>query len=344
MSILFIDGFDIYPNIESTSDGLQASWITHAEYGSITTGRFGGQAVKMQTAGGTTINSYFYKAFDAATSNTSVGFAGMITEYDISSDDAPIMFFGNSTTQLIGIGYNNQQKMFIWSGSLTNVVATMNGKITPDSWHYYELTVALGTSGTVTLYIDGLQACTYTGDIGTTQINRLTFGPDDPSFFAHLGIEVSYDDVYCTNTATRLGECRVQTLVPSGDATVTWTPSTGNTNYNLVNSLPAPTTATQNVYSSTPGQQDLYNITSLTGNPTAISAVQIKVCAQKDDSGTRTIAPVNESSSVTTVGTEQALSANLLYYSNLYETDPATSAAWTTSGVNNLKIGQKVIN
>ena len=153
-----------------------------------------------------------------------------------------------------------------------------------------------------------------------------------------------YDDVYFTTSSTRLGERRVQTLVPASDVTVQWTPSTGSTNYNLVNTLPVPAAPTANVSAQIAGYQDLYTVTPLANSPSVISCVQVRVCAAKDNSATKTIAPVIKSGSTTTVGTTAAVTNSYLYYIDLYENDPNISGPWSASTVNALQIGQKVIS
>lgn len=340
MTILLFDGFDIYPNIDSTSNGLQASWAISNVNMSIVAGRFGGQAISCNAPG--SYGAYFYKGI-SATSTATGAFAANLTAWTVSQSDYQIMNFMGDGNQLCGIGYTASQNLYLWvSSSTTGKVATSTITITPDSWHYYELEVNIGSSGSINLYVDGLLAITYSGNTGTTNIDRITYGMPNYGNYATW----AYDDVYCTDSATRLGERRVQPLVPASDGTVSWTPSAGSTNYNCVDSLPAPAQGSQTawVYTSTVGDQDLYNVTPLDGSPTAISAVQVKICASKDDSATRTLAPVIHSGSTTSVGDTAALTQTFLYYQKIYETDPNTSSAWTKDTVNAMEIGQKVIS
>lgn len=337
MSILFIDGFDAYPDIDSSSNGLQASWILSNVNMELVTGRFDGQAVQCNAPG--TYGAYFYKPLDTPTTTVAMGFAAELAEWNVGQQPYQIMNVSNSGTAFVGIGYNSNQKAFIWIGSAASPVATMAGTITPGSWHYYELEVTIGSVATMNLYIDGILVCTYTGNTGTGSVNRVQMGMPEYGNYSTW----NFDDVYCKNVATREGERRVQTLVPASDASVQWHPSTGSANYSLINTLPVPASPTTYVYANTASAQDLYTVTPLVGNPTAISCVQVKPCINKNDSGTKTIQAILKSGTTTVNGVTAALSADFLYYPALFENDPNTSSAWTTTTVNNVEIGQKVI-
>lgn len=337
MSITNYDGFDYYPNVNGTSNGLQANWAIHGGV-SLSDGRFGGQAVSC--SGTISGASRVYQAV-TSTANGTLGFAGNLTRFTTGDEPYGFARVGNFDTDICGLGYNDNQQVYLWVGNESTAVATSSLHISVGSWHFYELEITTGSGG-INLYVDGLLALAYSGSLGSNQINRVTFG----MFNTDVDFETwSYDDFYFRNSATRLGECRIQTLVPNSDAAVTWSRSNGTSNFSQVNSLPAPAQGSQtgDVYSNTVGNADLYGVTSLQGIPTAVFAVKINVCANKDDSGTRTIAPMLSSAGTTVNGVTQALTQTMLYYSTIWEADPHTSNAWTVAAVNSSEIGQKVI-
>jgi hypothetical protein len=238
------------------------------------------------------------------------------------------------------MGFNpNYQPIIIVAGT---TVATASNVLSFNAWHYFEIEATVGASATINLYQDGALIATYTGNTGSGNAGGFVLGQLSNSYGGGGPGNVAFDDVYVANTATRQGERRVQTLVPAANSSVAWTPLAGS-NYANVNELPV-NGDTSYVYASTAGTQDLYTNSNLSGTATAISCVQMRTCARKDDSATRQIATVLSSTGTVQVGATQNVTTSYLYYTDLYATDPHTSAAWTQSGVNACLIGQKVIS
>lgn len=94
------------------------------------------------------------------------------------------------------------------------------------------------------------------------------------------------------------------------------------------------------VYSSTNGHADLYTIGSIASTPITILGVTTRGYFQKSDAGTRNATVQLKSGSTTVQGTSTALGAgSWTWIARNDLTDPATSAAWTATGVNNALIG-----
>jgi len=97
------------------------------------------------------------------------------------------------------------------------------------------------------------------------------------------------------------------------------------------------------VVSNTPGHTDLYTMGSLPVVPLTIYAVEPFAVVRKGDAGARTSAVRHRSSS-----TEQSLATNadlgqtFTFTGQILDTDPATTTAWTASGVNNQQVGVKI--
>ena len=101
----------------------------------------------------------------------------------------------------------------------------------------------------------------------------------------------------------------------------------------------------QYIYSSTPGNETWYTHQTLT-LAGAIIAVAPVLYARKDDGGgtTRQIANIIvEGGSVVATGATQTLGTTYQYYMDVYEADPGTSVAWTTSGFNSAEFGCKEV-
>lgn len=117
----------------------------------------------------------------------------------------------------------------------------------------------------------------------------------------------------------------------------------GAQNWMAVAEIPSPDGDDSYNSDSTPGDIDLFTLTSLPAGAQNIAAVDPIVYARKDDAGTRTITNHIKSGTTVVDGPNIALSTTYQYIDNIQQTDPNTSAAWTVTGVNNLLVGYKEI-
>jgi hypothetical protein len=92
-------------------------------------------------------------------------------------------------------------------------------------------------------------------------------------------------------------------------------------------------------YSSTVGQSDLYGISPIGSTPALTVGVTTRAYAQKSDAGNRSLAAQLQSSSTNVQSASTALGTSWNWIARNDLVDPATSAAWTASGVNNAQIG-----
>jgi hypothetical protein len=100
---------------------------------------------------------------------------------------------------------------------------------------------------------------------------------------------------------------------------------------------------TDYVASGTVGDLDLYDVSDLGVTPASIQAVQVTMCARKDDAATREVRSKVKSGAASANGAPHALTANYVYYRDIFESDPDTTAAWTPGGVNGIQIGPEVV-
>jgi hypothetical protein len=96
------------------------------------------------------------------------------------------------------------------------------------------------------------------------------------------------------------------------------------------------------VSSTTVGQTDLYTVAAISGTPTGIVGVTTRALAQKSDAGTRNLALRLRSGATDVTGTSTALGTTFGWVWRSDTVDPATGAAWTPTGVNNLLVGGTV--
>ena len=147
-----------------------------------------------------------------------------------------------------------------------------------------------------------------------------------------------YCDMIWANA--RINDSTIETIVPTGAGNYTqFTPSAGS-NWQNVDEIP-PNDDTDFNDTTTVGNIDSFTHAALSGSPNTISAVIVNVRAKNTTTGSGSVAPFVRSSTTDSPGTAQALNTNYQDFQAVYNTDPATSVAWTTSGVNSCEFGYK---
>jgi hypothetical protein len=227
----------------------------------------------------------------------------------------------------------------------TSAVGTLDG-----NWHYVEMSATIHDStGSVTVKVDGATVLTFTGDTrngGTsTDIDTVKFKTgryvDTPSAM------ISIDDLYiCNGTGTVnntfLGDVRVQSLLPNGAGASTQLAVTGAANNHTAAGESPYNNATYNS-SATVGQRDTYALSDLAAGTAGVLGVQAVAHMQKSpDAGTASAKVAIKSGATVYYDATRSLGTAVAAYSQVRETDPATSAAWTLAAVNALEAGMEV--
>ena len=96
------------------------------------------------------------------------------------------------------------------------------------------------------------------------------------------------------------------------------------------------------VADATVGDKDLYTSAGLSATPASILGLSLRGFVAKSDAGARSAAMTMTSGATVQDGSTFVLSTTLQNLVMVQDVDPATSAAWTATGVNNLNFGQKV--
>lgn len=340
MTLLFVDGFDHY----ETAD-LARKW-TSSSNASIAAGaaRYGAGGLRLSSAA---FGAYVSRGFGARASWI-VGCAFKVNSFATETVVIGLRDAGSYQVQL-RIQTNGLLRLVRGNDSAT--LATGSTALSSGSWYYLELKATINdATGSYTVRING--ATEFSGSSADTQATGTATADEVVLGYAGAGAGVSanhdYDDVYVADTTGPpnndvLGDCRVETLYPSGaGAAAAWTPNGAGSNYDCVDEA-APDDDTTYVSSSTATQKDTYAAGDLSGTPDSIKGVQTVLMVRKDDAGTRTFAAVIRSGGADYDGTSVNVTTDYLCYPEVRETDPATSAAWTASGVNALEVGVKLV-
>jgi hypothetical protein len=334
MALLFMDGFDHY----TTSD-LFKKWNTGGAGTTVDSGqgRRSTGALRISNTGS------FWGIGKAVSSESYViGFALRFT--DTNSGNAALWIDDSTGNTQCSIGLNGSNRLTLWRGYGSTVLATSTAILSPNTWYYIEWKVTIADSITADSCIVRIN--------GVNEIN-LPAGTDvkNSSNAGGSTIRISgwtnntyYDDMYvCDLTGTTnndfLGDCRIDTIFPDAEGTyLQGTPSTGTTHYTLVDET-TPNTTDYNSLANV-NDRDSYgfaNVASLASQQ--IYAVQVSAYTAKDDAGVISAAPFIRSGSVNLDGPTSGLSTDYIYMRQIAETDPNTSSQWTQTAINSAEFG-----
>lgn len=333
MTLLFVDGFDHYTTNADLAKKYNSVTATYPDL-SIGGGRRGGNAIR--GAG-----SWTYQAIKNVTQNTTVivGFAIKLP----TSSSGDIIYFGEVAAGIFhtALVFNGTYLYVNRWGSVN--LGTGTHALSANTWYYIEVKMTIGdTTGGFEVRVNGATDITAsnidTRNGGSGYIDRVAL---DGAIYNALMDDFYVCDLNGTTNNNFLGDCRVDTLMPTGDGNYSqFTPSTGTTHYTLVDEIPPNTT--DYVSSATSGDRDSYTFPALANliSP-AVHGVQINAAALKSDSGARSLGTMSRLSGTNKDGAGAAMNTSQVYISEIQETDPS-SAAWTVTNVNAAEFGVKV--
>lgn len=343
MALEWFDGFEDYSTTFPIYNNRRYSVSGTSSWDIITTyqadGRFSDSKGISQTASASPQLIYFNEPGTELACGISKNQSARSDPTTGYSLDGLSFYDGSNTANNLNVGIKANGSIVVWRGTnaASNILATSAaGLVSANTW--YHLGVELvrhASSGSVNVYVDGVQVISVTGvNTGSTSISQINI--------CKFGGSAIIDDFYVCNEAAWLGECRSSPLVPNADtAQVDFTPSTGSDNYACVDESPPNTT--DYVSSETPGDIDLYEISNMSFTPVSILGVKATIVAAKDDITTRTFRSKLKSGGTTANGDTHAASNSYGFASDIYDKDPNTGSAWIKSSVDALQIGVEVV-
>jgi hypothetical protein len=353
MAVVDFEGFDMY-NGTGNNTGLGSRHQITSGTGvalSMIAGRFGGQAFRVSNSQPATQRGGALRIFPAAAtySSFSHGFAFRQASFPSADTVAFQVVYRTTTTGHIGIMVTTLGAINVYRCSSltagTLIGSTPTDTISSSVWHYLEVEAVISdTVGEFRLYVDGVEKLNLsnvdTRNGASTTIDGVYVGNDVPSNATTKGTN-DFDDMYFTDTATRIGERRIETLYPDSDVTQVWTRSAGAVNFELVDETLVDGDTTY-VQGTTVGDRDTYGLNNLSSTPATVNGVKFNAFSVKTDAGARSIALQAISGATTSDGPDYSLPASYSKQERLLLTDPDTATAWTAAGVNALTGGPKV--
>lgn len=297
-----------------------------------------------------------YKSFPLGSAKTEVWMRFAFLAHALGTSEVTVVQLNDSAaTNQATLGYTASDGLLRIYRGLT-LVATASASFSQDTWHVIELRwqILTSTTGAAEVWLDGTRVVNFSGDTSqTTNLNMQSVNVGNAAQTSATGLTVNgtyvaFDDLAINDTAGsvnngRPGDGRVLLLLPTGAGSSTALTRGGTdtgANYSQVNELPP--SMTQYVLSATTTTRDLYALSDLPSGVASISVAEVLTLAQNSDAGAGSLGLTVKSGATTNEGTAQSLGTAAAYMRQQYETDPATTAAWTVSAINALEAGVTV--
>jgi len=256
---------------------------------------------------------------------------------DISGNAQLTMTF-NITTGIISV-YRGSTAVFL--GSTASVLPA-------SGWRFVEFGATIhSSSGTVTVKVDGVTVLNLAGQntqgyVSSTTVGLVNWASQSASY---NGCSIAHwyfcDDSGSAPWNTFLGDVRVQTVFPTSNDAVQFTPVGLASNWQNAAKVP-PVPAVDYNSDTVVGHQDTFNCGASAAGVTSVYGVHVKALFQKTDAGARSMQTVLKSGVTTDLGPSTAISSSTQQVKKIYQTDPNTSAQWTLSNANAAQPGYKI--
>jgi hypothetical protein len=252
----------------------------------------------------------------------------------------PHIYFSNlSQANPIGLRYMTGATGSRWNafrGGTQIAVGTVFSGLA-EYVHVQMRVVKHGVSGVFQSYINGILDINFTGNADPGG-----GGDFEWAYITGSGTNSSQCDDIVVDSANWPGDVRFVALAPNADtATKQWSRSTGSDNFSLVNTIPA-NDATY-VHTDVDAQQDLYDVGNWSNSGLTAKLLVHWLRARKETANTQQVKPLLKSGATLNTGAAINLSTTFAPYYKIHETDPNTSAAWTSSAIDAVQIGQESV-
>lgn len=267
-----------------------------------------------------------------------VGWRWWVDSIPADTNDKPVVTIINAdNTAMIFVCINLIGGIDIRIGTVTGtVVASTEGPvITPSSWYHIEVRMDASDGGDVQVRVEGRPVLTWsdTGIIATCQgffLGMWSANGRLPNCY--------YKDVFMWNGAGThnidfLGPVIVASLLPTADVSLNWTPSTGANGYSILDNI-GPNDAQFIQAPNPPPAPYVCSLSDLPLEVTSVRGIMTVVRAAKVDGGDGSLQNGVISAATPVSGSDRAITATQTYWRDIFEEDPATSAAWLPAAVN----------
>jgi hypothetical protein len=225
-------------------------------------------------------------------------------------------------------------------GSSTTPVVTAN------AWRHIETKVVIDVAaGSVVIKAEGFTVANITGvrtstDVGgataSVQNVMLLGGSGNYNAITYVKDFIVWDNQTANNNDF-MGTCQVLKLLPTGDTSLGWTPSSGTTGYNLINDT-TPDDDTNYISAPFPAPSpSQFTLSDLPINVSSVRGVQLMHRSRKTDGGDGNITISAVSGANTGNGVDRPITTAYTYMWDIFDLDPS-GTSWSRTLVNALQL------
>jgi len=219
------------------------------------------------------------------------------------------------------------------------LMATGTTALAAGTWYRIELMAATGTTAAWEVKIDGVSEMSGTGDLSTSNNGGVIFG----KFADRNGnsVDFFYDDYLASNSAYP-GAGKSSLLAPDANGTYqAFSIGAGSgSHYQIVNELPQNGDTSYLLSTLTANDAETEDMAASPSGIGVINCACPMAVVKRDGASNGAIRlRLRSGSTDSTTGSNYASTSAYAAIGRLYDTDPATSAAWTTSGLDGCQVG-----
>jgi hypothetical protein len=333
MALLMIESFDHFTHSQEGERGWLGGWsiVIGSAYA-----RFGGQ--------GMVVSGNDYKRYKDIGVNKTTLYFGIAFKKDGSGTPTyhaswPLFMFKDESDVIqVKFHVNPNFGISVYDGSSALLGSTSDFIIPEQKWIYLETKVTISaTVGVVEVRVNGVEVINETGldtKNGSDYMRYISLGCVYSNFNSH------WDDIYIDDAQFH-GDCRIRTFMPDSISSTNndFTASAGNKD-ECVDEAQS-NDDTDYIVSDTLNHKQTFGIT--TGALGTVIAIQLNNHCRIDEAGTRKIKPVIRSNSTNYQGTEtEDITADYLFESEIFETDPDDSNPWTQTKLEAAEFGLEI--
>jgi len=321
MGILFGTGFEYGTIAMFNKSGVETPAID------TTSPKTGNYAVEIR--GGGSQGWMDFPTITGSTNDNEIYLAFWMHPHQALGDEYSRAYVYLSDGQTLSIRRRSDDRWDLYVGASNVAQGVID---TPDSWHHVELHVIVDdVAGLIESRIDGVSDASFSGD--TKPGTSASFNGGKVRMTGNTSDWWVDDVIYRDDNWS--GGIRFERLVPNGDNSVQWEPSSGGTNYVLVDEVPP--SDSDYVRASGTAFKDKYDLTDWDGTNKSPVYLQFLFRAQKEVTDGSTV-KILVDDGVEGAGNEFALLTSYAYYFYGREDRPS-GGAWDENTIDNLLIG-----
>ena len=342
MAIVGMEGFDYFEtsNLPYSEVNEKENYtVIHPESGktfiSESIPRFGtGKFLRMKLDDAFRVNV----STTSITTTIYLGFAVRL-KYKIAATS--FLYIWNSTyTACIKIFITDVGTIYI-KNAAGEILGTSTQALVLDTWYWMDIKVIMGANptGSVTVKVGEDTWLSVTGDTKFNGLSNITtFG------LSAGGTNFDFDDLVWADsggypaTGNYIGDSRIETLMPTGDANVEWSISSTGSHASHVNVITDDIDDVDDkyVYTNITTDEEFYSFDTISTD-SVVKALSVDYRAKRDDVQSRTLRGITSSSSQ--VGDSQLLYTGFVWYSDIFQFSDGASTIWDQTSIGDASFG-----